>query len=146
MKEIKAPASLNDEQIRLAKAFTAERHQTGISISDFCTKQGISTATWYKWKEDVIFSSYLTALGGTIISDDEREAYQIVKKKIMTEATKANAGVREIQLFLDNFSYIVEAEKQERMKELGIQPEYMKNEKQLSVEEKKASLLQRLKG
>jgi len=143
MKEIKAPASLSEEQISMAKAFVAERHQTGISVADFCAKHGKSTATWYEWQKDESFKSYLIALGGSIISDDEREAYQTVKKKIMSEATKANAGVKEIQLFLDNFSYIVEAEKQERMRELGIVPEHEKQQ-QKTIEEKKAILLKRL--
>lgn len=145
MKEIKAPASLSEEQIRLAKAYVTERHQAGISVADFCSKQGISSATWYseQYMKNPVFESYLTALGGSIISNDEREAYAIVKKKIMNEATKANAGVKEFQIFLNTFSYIVEEERQERIRELGIVPEHEKQQ-QKTIEEKKAILLKRL--
>jgi cysteine synthase len=144
-KEIPVPKGLTERQIYLAKAFVKERHETGISIADFCKNHGISLKTWYEWLKDDVFESYLTALGGSIISDDERQAYQQVKKKIMQMATKQNASVREIELFLNTFSYVVEAEKQERMKELGIVPAHEKaNEK--TLEEKKAILVSRLKG
>ncbi|PWW20225.1 putative insertion element HTH domain-containing protein [Cytobacillus oceanisediminis] len=142
--EAKAPDTLSDEQIRIAKAFVSERHEKGIGVTEFCSKYRISTKTFYEWRKNEVFESYLVALGGSIISDDERQAYQLVKKKIMAEATKANAGVREIQLFLDNFSYVVEAEKQERMKELGITPAH-ERQSEKSVEEKKLGLLARLK-
>lgn len=145
--QIHVPKSLNENQVKLAQAFVQARHTTGIGVAEFCSKHGISTATWYgeSYMKNPVFESYLTALGGSIISDSEAAAYQIVKKKIMQEATKANAGTREIQLFLDNFSYIVEAEKQQRMRELGIQPAHEQVE-QKTLEEKKASLLSRLKG
>jgi cysteine synthase len=144
-KEIPVPNKLTEQQVNLAKAFVKERHETGISVADFCRNHGISTKTWYEWMKDEVFESYLKALGGSIITDDEREAYQQVKKKIMQMATKPTASVREIELFLNTFSYVVEAEKQERMKELGIVPAHEKaNEK--TIEEKKAILISRLKG
>jgi hypothetical protein len=144
-KEIAEPSSLSAEQINLAKAYVMEKHEKGISITEFLSKQGKSTKTWYEWiNQNEVFSSYLTALGGSIISDDEREAYQIVKKKIMANATKNNATTKDIDLFLSNFAYVVEAEKQERMKQLGIQPAHEKRT-ETSVEERKASLLSRLR-
>jgi hypothetical protein len=145
IKKIAEPSSLNTEQINLAKAYVQERHEKGISISEFLSNKGKSTKTWYKWLEDEVFSSYLKALGGTVVSDSEREAYQIVKQKIMQMATKSNASVKEVELFLNNFSYVVEAEKQERMKELGIVPAHEKAHSEKSVEQRKLSLLGRLK-
>jgi cysteine synthase len=144
-KEVPVPKGVTEQQVRLAKAFVQERYETGISIADFCRNNGISTKTWYEWMKDEVFESYLKALGGSIISDDERQAYQQVKKKIMEMATKPTASVREIELFLNTFSYIVDAEKQERMKELGIVPAHEKASEK-TIEEKKMILLQRLKG
>lgn len=144
-KEIPVPASLSAEQVNLAKAWIKEKHETGIPINDFLSKHSKSTATWYRWKEDEVFESYLKALGGAIVSDDEREAYQIVKKKIMAMATKSTASVKEIELYLNTFSYVVEAEKQERMRELGIVPAHEKARSEKTVEDRKASLLSRLK-
>ncbi|QGQ47250.1 phBC6A51 family helix-turn-helix protein [Metabacillus sediminilitoris] len=143
-KQIPVPSGLSEEQVNLAKAFVKERHETGISVQEFCSKYGKSTKTFYEWKNDEKFESYLTALGGTIVSDDEREAYQIVKKKIMQMATKQNASVKEIELYLNTFSYVVEAEKQERMKELGIQPAHEKAGENKTVEERKNALIGRL--
>jgi Helix-turn-helix of insertion element transposase len=146
-KNIPVPSGITEEQSRLAKAYVMERHQSGINVADFCSKYGISTATWYgdTYMKNPMFESYLTALGGTVVSADEQEAYQIVKQKIMQMATKQSAGVKEIQLFLENFSHVVEADKQSRMKELGIVPEHEKGQFK-TVEERKASLLSRLKG
>jgi hypothetical protein len=145
-KEIPVPSKLSEEQVNLAKAYVMERHTSGISISDFLSKHGKSTKTWYEWQKDEVFESYLKALGGTIISDDEREAFQVVKKKIMAMATKNSASVKEVELFLNTFSYVVEAEKQERMKELGIQPAHEKASSEKTVEDRKASLIGRLTG
>ncbi|MFJ7727483.1 hypothetical protein ACIQXV_15130 [Neobacillus sp. NPDC097160] len=144
--QIPVPSSLSPEQVNLAKAFVQERHTSGISVSDFLSKHGKSTKTWYEWQKDEVFDSYLKALGGTIVSDDEREAFQIVKKKIMQMATKQSASVKEVELFLSTFQYVVEAEKQDRMKELGIQPAHEKARNERTVEDRKAVLLQRLKG
>lgn len=145
-KEIAAPATLNEEQVRLAKAFVKARHESGISIADFCSNQGISTKKWYgdDYMRNPIFESYLTALGGAMVSESELASYQIVKNKIIANATKANASVKEIDQYLNTFSYVVEAEKQERMKALGITPEHEKGNQQ-TVEERKAGLLARLK-
>jgi hypothetical protein len=96
-KEIPVPSSLSAEQVNLAKAFAKEKHETGISVADFLSKHGKSTKTWYSWiNNNPVFESYLKALGGAVVSDDEREAYQIVKKKIMSMGTKQSASVKEV--------------------------------------------------
>jgi hypothetical protein len=145
-KNVPVPSSLSAEQVRLAKSFVLERHQSGISVIDFLAKNNKSSKTWYAWLKDEVFASYITAMGGTIISEDEREAYQIVKQKIMQNATKQNASVKEIELYLNTFSYVVESEKQERMKELGIQPAHEKVRNEKTVDQRKAILLGRLTG
>ncbi|WP_404347486.1 hypothetical protein LG311_17835 [Sutcliffiella horikoshii] len=145
-KEIPIPSGLSEEQVRLAKAYVLERHTSGISISDFLSKHSKSTATWYKWLENEVFESYLKALGGTIVSDDEREAYTIVKKKIMQMATKQSASVKEVELFLSTFAHIVESDKIERMKELGLELPHEKAVSVKSIDERKASLLSRLRS
>ncbi|MED4038123.1 phBC6A51 family helix-turn-helix protein [Niallia taxi] len=145
MKEIEAPATLCEEQIRLAKAYVTERHQTGISVADFCSKQGISSATWYgdQYMKNPVFVSFLTALGGSIVSESEWETHEVIKRKVRSMAESAKGGVREIELYLKLFEHVVEADRQKNMKELGIIPAH-EDQQQKTIEEKKAYLLKRL--
>lgn len=145
-KEIPVPDSLSTEQVNLAKAFVAERYETGISVNDFITKHGKSTATWYgdKYMKNPVFESYLKALGGAIVSDESWETYELVKKKIEKLATAEKAGVKEIQLYLQAFDFMVQADRQKQMSKLGIVPAHEKGTEK-TLEERKANLLSRLK-
>lgn len=144
MEQVPVPDKLSQRQIMIAKAWTKEKHETGITVKDFCSKYNLSSATFYKWQDDLTFSKYLSDLSGEIITDDEREAYEKVKKKIMQLATQKNASVKEIQLFTDHFQYIVENEKRETMKKLGINPDAGNSADNRSIEDKKAILIGRL--
>ena len=146
IKEIPVPASLSEEQVRLAKAFVIDRHENNTPVAEFLAKHHKGKNTWYKWiNENPVFASYLKALGNTVANDEERESYQIVKRKIMENATKKDASPRDIELYLTHFEYVILAEKQERMRELGITPEHEKGN-QKSFEERRNILLSRLKG
>ena len=57
---------------------------------------------------------------------------------------KKEASPRDIELYLSHFEYVILAEKQERMRELGITPEHEKGN-QLTIEQRKATILQRLR-
>lgn len=120
MDKVLVPNKLTDRQVKLAKDFVRKRKETDITISGFCTSHNISTDTWYKWREDFRFQGYLNDLQGSVISDDEKQAFSEVKRKIMELATNEKATVNEIKLFLDTFSYVVEADKHEAMRKLGL--------------------------
>lgn len=145
MEEIEVPQSLNERQVRLCKQFVIDKHDKGIGVAEFCNRNNVSTATWYKWQDNPTLDRYLNDLQGNIISDSEKESYAKVKKKIMEMATAKNASVKEIDLYLSTFSYLKEADNRETMKRLGISD---KNDSvdTRTVDEKKASLLSRLKG
>lgn len=145
MNDVPIPEGLKERQIRLARAFSKDKHELGITIKDFTRKHSMSTATWYSWLENPVFEKYLNDLQGNVITDDERAVYHKVKKKIMAMATAKNAGVKEIELFNQHFSYVIEAEKRDAMQKLGINSTGSNTDTR-TVEQKKARLLQRLKG
>ncbi|PAE06404.1 hypothetical protein CHI12_16650 [Terribacillus saccharophilus] len=146
MNEVPVPAELKERQVTLAKAYVKDKHELGLGVTDFCSKYSVSTATWYKWLDNPKFERYINELQGNIISDSEKEAYHIVKKKIMQMATKKDASVKEIELFNQHFSYVIESEKREAMQKLGITPEGEKGNDTRTLAEKKNVLLSRLKG
>ena len=142
IKEIPIPNQLTDRQITIAQSYVIDRHEKGLTIAEFCDKHSLGTATLYKWqKENKEFNNYLNALQGNIIGDDEREAYQKVKRKIMELATAKNAGVKEIQLFTDHFQEVVQAEKREALRKLGISSDGNASSDVRTVEEKRQSYL-----
>ena len=143
---ITVPPHLSDKQVMLAKQFVQSRMMDGFTIADFCKENGISSKTWYEYKEDEHFNVYLNEIQNAVIPSDEREAYEKIKKKIMQIADKQNPSVKEIELFTDTFAYVVEADKKERMDKLGLTNKAVKASSHRTVEEKKASLLSRLKG
>lgn len=141
---IKIPHTLTDRQVALAKQFVQARMMDGFSVGAFCKENGMSTATWYKWSEDDAFKAYLNELSDAIVPTDEKEAYSKIKKLIMKIAEKENPSIKEIELFTDTFSYVVEADRRERMQALGLGA--TPSADVVSVEERKASLLSKLKG
>lgn len=143
---ITIPSHLSDKQVMLAKQFVKSQMMDGFTIAEFCKSNGISTKTWYGYREDAQFNAYLLEIQGAVIPSDEREAYEKIKKKIMQIADKQNPSVKEYELFLDTFEYVVEADKKERMNALGLTNEAVKSSSHRTVEEKKASLLSRLIG
>ncbi|ARK23657.1 hypothetical protein SporoP37_02425 [Sporosarcina sp. P37] len=143
---ITVPSHLSDKAVSLAKQFVKSRMMDGFTIAEFCKSNGISTKTWYGFMEDEHFQDYLQQIQDAVIPTDEREAYEKIKKKIMQIADKQNPSVKEIELFTDTFAYVVEADKRERMDALGLTEEAVKASSFRTIEEKKASLLSRLKG
>jgi len=146
--KIPVPEGLKERQIKIAKQYVIDKQtKEGFTVNGFCKDRNISTATFYKWMDDYKFSSYINALQGEFITDDERQAYQIVKKRIMQMATSKNASLKELEMFMDAFDYVVQAEKIEAMKKLGINPNNQNaNTDTRTVEQKKRILLNRLKG
>ncbi|MBY0224109.1 phBC6A51 family helix-turn-helix protein [Sporosarcina aquimarina] len=143
--KVPVPTSLSPEQVRLAKLYTKERHETGITVGAFCAKYKKSTATWTEWKKHPDFAGYLISLGGALVSEDGWKTYEIVKKKIEAMATADKAGVKEIQLYLQTNDHLRQADLQRQMKEMGLTEDGAEVDTR-TVEEKKASLLSKLKG
>jgi hypothetical protein len=142
---IEVPYSLNEQQATLAKKLVKAKMLEGFSIQSFCTENNISTKTYYAWQENPDFTFYLNQVSDAIIPADEKEAFQKLKKHILKIADKQNPSIKEIELFTDTFSYVVESNKRERMEALGISDG--KNNKPntaKSIEEKRLALLGRL--
>jgi hypothetical protein len=142
---IEVPYSLSEQQATLAKKLVKARMLDGFSIQSFCTENNISTKTYYAWQENPDFTYYLNQVSDAIIPADEKDAFQKIKKHILKIADKQNPTIKEIELFTDTFSYVVESDKRERMEALGISDG--KNNKPntaKSIEEKRSALLGRL--
>jgi len=142
---IEKPYSISEKQAHLARLFVKAKMMEGFNVTNFCSENRISTKTWYGYMENPDFKYYLNEVQNAIIPDDEREAYQRIKKKILQIAYKHDASIKEIELFTNSFSYLVEFDKRERMSALGLTDEHKPNTAK-SIEEKKASLLARLTG
>lgn len=140
---VAVPAKLSPQKAQLARIFAKEKLMEGFTVGNFCSDNGISTKTWYEWLEEADFKSYLNQVQSAIIPDDEREAFQQLKKHILKLPYKQNPTPKEIEMFMDVFGYVAEADKRERMEALGISDEQKPDIK--TLEEKKASLLSRLK-
>lgn len=143
--EVIPPAVLGEEQIKFAQQFVKMRFSDGMSVADACKAFGSSTATFYRWKENQpAFESYLKALQASMVNDDEREAYANVKKYILRKVNMDNPTDKHVDMFFKYFEFVVEAENAKRMDELGITTGRTADFR--TVEERKASLLSRLKG
>ncbi|WP_368298544.1 phBC6A51 family helix-turn-helix protein [Cytobacillus firmus] len=140
---VAVPVKLSPQKAQLARLFAKEKLLEGFTVSNFCSDNGISTKTWYEWMEEADFKSYLNQVQSAIIPDDEREAFQQLKKHILKLPYKQNPTPKEIEMFMDVFGYVAEADKRERMEALGISDEKKPDIK--TLEEKRNSLLSRLK-
>lgn len=140
---IAIPLSVNEKQATLARKYVKANVEGNLNIQEFCRQNNLSSKTWYVWLENDDFKWYLNEIQNVVIPDDERLAYQKIKKHILKISEKQNPNIKDIQLFLDTFSYVVEVDKRERMQALGISD----NNKPLTeqtLEDKKAILLKRL--
>ncbi|MGK7380020.1 phBC6A51 family helix-turn-helix protein [Planococcus sp. 1R117A] len=142
---IPVPATLNDKQIELATSYARGKLMDGFTISEFCKNQGISTKTWYSYLENDDFKQYLDAVMGSVVPDDERQAFAAMKKHVMKFAYKQNPTPKEIELFYQTFGYIAESDKRDQMEKLGLN-EVKTGSDFKTVEERKASLLSRLRN
>lgn len=145
MKGVPVPNTLSERQIQLAKAYAVDKFRININVIDFCSKYKVGSATWSKWNKEEVFQSYLVAVQGSLIPEDKWATYDIVKRKIERLASAGDAGVKEIELYLKTFDFMVLADKQRQMDEMGITPAHEKKEFK-TLEERKATLLARLKG
>lgn len=139
--EIPAPPSLSENMVSFAKKYVKLRIVDGLSVGDICKTLGVSTKTFYSWKEIEAFNSYLKALEASLVSEDEIEAYNNVRRHILKLVSRENPSERHLELFLKHFQHVVEAENRKRMDKLGINNT---TSEFVSVEERKRRLLSRL--
>ena len=144
MNKVKVPASLTERQVQLAKAYAQDKFDTNINVIDFCSKYKVGSATWSKWMKDEVFESYLVAVSGALVPEDKWEIYNKVKKGIEKMATSNSAGIKEYELYLKTFDFLVKADNQKQMAEMGITPHHERTEV-VSIEERKRKLLSRLR-
>lgn len=137
---------LSKRQVDIAKAYTIEKMKEKFTINGFCKDFNNSSKTWYEWIEITEFSSYLTALSNAIIPDDARMALKQLKKHLLKIPYKQNPTPKEIEMFMDVFSYVVEADKREQMEKLGLNKKLTDKVDNRTLEEKCNSLLQRLRN
>lgn len=140
---IEPPISLSQQQVQIARLYAKDKMLEGFTVQSFCTENRLSTKTLYSWFENPDFDHYLKQIQDAIIPQSEKEAFQELKKKVLQIAYKQSPTIKEIELFTDLFSYVIEADKHERMEAMGLLDERKPNTHK-TIEEKKASLLARL--
>ena len=142
---IKKPDGISDRYAGIAKDYVRAKMMDGFTIGTFCKGHNLSTKTWYDLLEKDEFKAYISQLQAVLIPDDERQAYEQMKKHLLKIPYMQKPTSKDIELFLSVFSYVVEADKQERMQALGIS-DGKKSVDTRTVEERKASLFERLKS
>ncbi|OIJ12964.1 hypothetical protein BKP35_10415 [Anaerobacillus arseniciselenatis] len=146
LETITVPQKLSEQQVKLARQYVKASMQEGFTVAEFCKSNSISTASWYSWMNDEpAFKHYLNQLQDAVIPSDEKLAFQKIKQHILKIAEKQNPSIKEIELFTDTFSYVVEADKRERLEALGISEKGSPNSNDFrTLEERKNALLSRL--
>ncbi|MCA0992974.1 phBC6A51 family helix-turn-helix protein [Guptibacillus hwajinpoensis] len=144
---ISVPDKLTERQVTLAKQFVRSKMQEGFTVSEFCSSNSLSSKTWYSWMENPDFSNYVEEIQGAIIPDDERAAYQELKRKIMgIPYKKSDLTVKEYELFLATFPYLAEEDRRKNMEQRGLTDEKGKGTDSSNSHEKRNALLTKLKG
>lgn len=146
--KVPVPAGLSERQKSIAEAYAKDQMKDGFTIGGFCTEQGISTKTFYstEYKENALFTQYVNSLVDKAIPEDEMAAFRKMKRHLLKFAEKENPTTKEMQMFFEAFDYIREADKRQQMERLGLSNSPANNSGSTkSIEERKASLLERLR-
>jgi len=144
--DVEVPVGINPRQVALAKAYISERLQDGFTINDFCSRNSLSTKTWYGWLEVPEYERYINELSDVLIPEDELQAVKKMKKKIMGYADKASPSTQEMKIFTETFNYIFEAEARIQAEKLGLNKGVASasHRPETTLEEKKSYLLTKL--
>lgn len=149
--KVPVPSSLNAKQTKIAQAYATEQMKSDFTIADFCSRQSISTKTFYgdNYKGNPIFMKYVDALLHEAIPDDEMVAFRKMKRHLLKLAEKENPTTKEIQMFMDSFDYLREADKRQQMDRLGLTPNQTTSgsfgiDTTLTTEQRKKNLMDRL--
>ncbi|KPB06326.1 hypothetical protein [Bacillus sp. CHD6a] len=146
--DVTLPQGLNERQIGVAQDYVVSRLQDGFTINNFVSKHGLSTKTFYAWKEIEGFSSYIDELNEVLIPSDVLSAVEKFRKRVMEFVEKETMTKEEMNQFHSMFKHVIDASNRMEAEKLGLNisagsPTSVPTK---SVEERKASLLSRLKG
>ncbi|UAL53511.1 phBC6A51 family helix-turn-helix protein [Metabacillus dongyingensis] len=146
--EIKVPSSLSSRQIVVAKDYTKEKMLEGFNVQEFCSKHGLSSKTFYneEWMKNPVFIDYLAQLQDAVIPDDEKQAYNRIKRIILGISSKQNPSIKEIELFLSTFSYLAESDKRQQMERLGLSHKSAAPSGPVDIEARRTALIKKLRG
>lgn len=142
---IEPPHTLSDRQVHLAKLFVKEQMLDGFTVQNFCSANSLSSKSWYSWIDDADFKYYLNQIQDAVIPQDEKKAYEQMKKHLLKIPYMQNPSPKQIELFMDVFSYLADHDKKQKMESLGIS-NTNKTSSSKSVEDRKNALIGRLTG
>ncbi|MEH7200802.1 phBC6A51 family helix-turn-helix protein [Priestia megaterium] len=144
--DVEVPTGINTRQVTLAKAYVSERLQEGFTVKDFCSRNSVSTRTWYDWLESFEYNDYINNLSDVLLPEDELQAVRKMKSKIMGLADKEKVSTNELKIFMETFSYVFEAEARMQAEKLGLSKGVasVNNRPETTLEEKKAYLITKL--
>ena len=144
LKVIPVPTTINEKQTELAIKYARSKMLEGFTIGTFCSDNKISTKTWYSYLENPDFVTYLAEVQNVVIPTTEKNAYEKFKQHVLRIPYKENPSIKELEFYADTFSYLAENDKRQKIN--AMDSENIKASKFASVDERKASLLSRLKG
>ncbi|MGG3926881.1 phBC6A51 family helix-turn-helix protein [Metabacillus fastidiosus] len=146
--DVPVPVGIDKKMVDVAKDYVTSRLKEGFTMTDMFKRHGISSKSFYDWKrEKPEYEEYINQLSETLIDTNELEAVRKMKKKILAYADKSNVTANEMKIFMDTFSYIFQADARIQSEKLGLNQSAGSTggDSFKSLEERKASLLSRLK-
>lgn len=145
--KVAIPQGLDSKQVERAKLFVEGTVIKGLTQTEFFKQYGISSGTIHNERhlKNPLWNKYVHNLTKEVIDGDDISDHLYIAEKIKNEAMKPNAGKQEYEMYLKAWGFMFDIMKQQKEKELG----YVSGTGSLdtrTVEEKKQSLLSRLKG
>jgi hypothetical protein len=146
--DVPVPYGLNDRQVNIAQDYVVSRLQDGFTINDFVSKHNLSTKTFYAWKEQEGFTSYIEGLNEVLIPSDVLSAVEKFRKRVMEFVEKETMTKEEMHQFHTMFKPVIDASNRMEAEKLGlnISAGSPASQSTKTLEERKAILLHRLKG
>ncbi|WP_163583425.1 hypothetical protein [Gracilibacillus saliphilus] len=144
--KVPVPQGLDDKVSERARLFVEGTVIKGLTVTQFCKEYEISSGTMYNERhlKNPVFNKYVHALTKEVINGDDISDHLYIAEKIKNEAMKPNATKQDYEMYLKAWGFMFDIMKQQKEKEIGFTPEGATDTR--SVEEKKATLISRLKG
>jgi len=145
--KVEIPQGLDEKQAERARLFVEGTVMKGLTQTDFCKSYGISSGTLHNERhlKNPIWNKYVHNLTKEVVNGDDVSDHLFIAEKIKNEAMKPNAGKQEYEMYLKAWGFMFDIMKQQKERELGFTDGKMASDTK-TVEEKKQSLLSRLKG
>ncbi|EKN71298.1 hypothetical protein BABA_02162 [Neobacillus bataviensis LMG 21833] len=145
--DVPVPYGLDTKAVSIAQDLVVSRLQDGFTVADFCSRNSISTKTFYVYKEKQEFNDYVEALNEILIPSDVLSAVDKFRLKVMQFVEKETMSKDEMNQFYTMFKSVIDASNRMEAERLGLNVSAgsTANQSAKSVEEKKAVLLARLK-